>query len=119
MGGIVLWKDRKNFLTLVKGAMGKNEINFRGCLKAEDIIVGRGRLTAEVLHLRLERKNDLVRALCSADGTTWWTVGQVEFSPTDPIEIGLFAVGRIERYLYPGAFPEGSAIRFDEFRLYQ
>ena len=119
MGGIVLWKDRKNFLTLVKGAMGKNEITFRGCRKAEDLIIGRGRLAAEALHLRLERKNGLVRALCSTDGGTWYTLGQTEFPVSDPIEIGLFAVGRIERYLYPGAFPEGSAIRFDEFRLYQ
>lgn len=119
MGGIVLWKDRKNFLTLEKGAMGRNEISFRGCLRTESLIVGRGRLAAEVLHLRLERKNNLVRALCSADGSAWWTVGQVEFSPTDPIKIGLFAIGRIERYLYPGAFVEGSAIRFDEFRLFQ
>ena len=119
MGGIVLLKNRKNFLALTKGARGRNEITFCGCLKAKDLIVGRGRLPVETLHLRLERKNDLVRALCSSDGATWWTVGQVEFSATDPLEIGLFAVGKIERYLYPGAFPEGSAIRFDEFRLFQ
>ncbi len=119
IGGIVLWKDRKNFLTLVKGARGRNEITFCGCRKTEDLIVGRGRLPVDLLHLRLERKNDLFRALCSADGASWWTVGQVEFPASDPLEIGLFAVGKIERYLYPGAFPEGSAIRFDEFRLYQ
>jgi regulation of enolase protein 1 (concanavalin A-like superfamily) len=119
IGGIVLWKDRKNFLAITKGARGRNEITFCGCLKAKDLIVGRGRLSAETLYLRLERKNGLVRALCSTDGASWWTVGQVEFSASDPVEIGLFAVGKIERYLYPGAFPEGSAIRFDEFRLYQ
>jgi len=118
-GGVVLWKDRKNFLALVKGAMGRNEITFRGCLRAKDLIVGRGRLPVEVPHLRLERKNGLVRALCSADGATWSTVGQVGFSASEAVEIGLFAVGKIERYLYPGAFPEGSAIRFDEFRLFQ
>jgi hypothetical protein len=31
----------------------------------------------------------------------------------------VYAVGGIQRFLYPGAFPDGSAIRFDEFRLYQ
>ncbi len=119
MGGIVLWKDRKNFLTLVKGAMGRNEFSFRGCLGAEELIVGRGRMPSEVLHLRLECQNNLVRALCSADGSIWSTVGKIGFYASDPIEIGLFAVGRIDRYLYPGAFLEGSAIRFDEFRLFQ
>ena len=119
IGGLVLWKDRKNFLTLVKGKMGRNEITFHGCRGAEDVIVGRGRLVAETLHLRLERENNLVRALCSPDGATWYTLGHTEFCIHDPIEVGLYAVGTIQRFLYPGAFPDGSAIRFDEFRLYQ
>ena len=119
IGGILIWKDRKNFLALVKGKMGSNEITFHGCRRAEDVIVGRGRLAAETLHLRLDRMNDQVRALCGTDGGTWYTVGQTEFSADDPIEVGLYAVGRIQRFLYPGAFPDGSAIRFGEFRLYQ
>lgn len=71
-GGIVLWKNHKNFFTLVKGARGKNEISYRGCLRAEDLFTGRGRLV----------------------------------------------VGWIDRSIYVGAFPEGSAIRFESFRLY-
>ena len=57
------------------------------------------------------------RANCSGDGISWFTVGQVELPVQDPFEIGLFAGGRIEREIYPGAFPEGSAIRFESFQM--
>ena len=39
----------------------------------------RGKLPGDNLRLRLERVGDQVRALCSADGETWFTAGQTEF----------------------------------------
>jgi hypothetical protein len=33
--------------------------------------------------------------------------------------VGVHAIGNIDRIVYPGAFPNGAAIRFDEFRLSQ
>jgi len=117
LGGIVLWKDRKNYFTLVKGARGRNEISFRGCCDSEDIFVGRGRLVAERIHLRLERTDNTLKAFCSEDGSSWFTIGQMEFPVQDPVELGLFASGWIIRSIYLGAFPDGSAIRFESFQL--
>lgn len=57
-------------------------------------------------------------ALCSADGGAWFTVGCVEFPAEDPVAVGLHAIGNIDRRLYPGAYPEGTAIRFERFELW-
>ena len=35
----------------------------------------------------------------------------------DPLEVGLHATGAIDRTLYPGAYPEGTAVRFVSFHL--
>ena len=58
-----------------------------------------------------------VDALCSADGQSWFTVGQVEFSVDDPVDVGLHAIGQIDRLIYPSAYPEGTAIRFESFDM--
>jgi hypothetical protein len=34
-------------------------------------------------------------------------------------EVGLHAIGSIDRTLYPGAYPEGTAIRFESFDLWR
>ena len=59
-----------------------------------------------------------MKALCSAEGERWLTAGQVEFPAEDPVEIGLHAIGMIDRIIYPGAYPEGTAIRFEAFQLH-
>jgi hypothetical protein len=41
----------------------------------------------------------------------------VDFSVADPVEIGLFACGKINRAVYPAPHPEGTAVRFESFRL--
>jgi tetratricopeptide (TPR) repeat protein len=118
LGGLLLWKDPENFLRLDRGAGGKYEISFRGCLGGEHVIPGRGRLPCERVFLRLERRNGRVNALCSADGQSWFTVGDVSFSIDDPVEVGLYATGLdfLARTLYPGAYPDGTAIRFEYFQ---
>jgi regulation of enolase protein 1 (concanavalin A-like superfamily) len=83
-----------------------------------NVILGRGRLPAESIILRLERRGGSVRALCSADGQHWFSVGQVEFPADDSLEVGVHAIGSIERMIYPGAYPEGTAIRFESFELW-
>ena len=57
--------------------------------------------------------------MCSADGKQWFSVGKIDFPATDPVEVGLHAVGWIDRTIYPGAFPDGAAIRFELFQLYR
>jgi tetratricopeptide (TPR) repeat protein len=118
IGGLLLWRDKENYLRLDRGTRGKDEISFQGCLQNEDMILGRGRLTAERIFLRLERLDGHVNALCSADGEAWFTVGRVEFPGEGPVEVGPHAIGNIDRILYPGAYPEGTAIRFESFDVW-
>jgi hypothetical protein len=118
-GGVLLWHDSTNYLRLDRGTFGKHEITFLGCIDNNDVVIGRGRLPAERVFLRLERIGERVNALCSADGEQWFTVGQVNFPVDDPVEVGLHAIGMIDRLIYPGAYPEGTAIRFESFSIYK
>jgi regulation of enolase protein 1 (concanavalin A-like superfamily) len=128
IGGLVLWKDNENYLRLDRGATGEHEILFVGCLGNQDIVIGRGRLresasqqivkSPEQVFLRLERIGDRVDALCSADGENWFTVGGVTFPVEDPVQVGLHAIGNIDRAIYRGAHPDGTTIRFESFQLW-
>jgi hypothetical protein len=121
MGGLLLWADRDNYLRLDRGVLGKREIEFTGCMAGNEIIIGRGRLVEACarIYLRLDRVGEQVRAFCSADGENWYTVGSVTFSEEDPIQVGVHAIGTIDRAIYLGAYPEGTAIRFEGFQFWQ
>jgi hypothetical protein len=141
IGGLAVWADKRNYLCLIVGYRGRRDVCFWGCLEGSDVVVGRGRLPsvraagrkaggsagresgqgtdrAGIVYLRLERAGDRVRALCSADGAGWFAVGEVAYSVADPGEVGLVAIGSIDRAVYPGAHPEGTAIRFESFDLW-
>jgi hypothetical protein len=141
IGGLVLWKDKENFLRLDRGTFGDHEITFAGCVDNSDVIIGRGSLehtlnsdqggtrnrpeeSVERLFLRLERNRRRVKALCSADGERWFTVGQVEFPFDGPVHVGLHATG-VCNFGYSntivchGAHPDGTAIRFESFTMWE
>ena len=119
IGGLLFWKDKENYLRLDRGIRSKYEISLEGCLENKDVIIGRGRLPSGRVYLRFERNGGLVNALCSSDGDDWFTVGQVEFPVDDPVEVGLHAIGLIDRNIYHGGFPEGTAIRFESLKLWE
>jgi len=83
-----------------------------------DVIIGLGRLSIKRIFLRLEWYGSCANALCSADGAEWFTVGGVEFPVEDPLEVGLHAIGVIDHTIYHGAYPEGTAIRFETFEVW-
>ncbi len=115
----MLWLDEQNYLRVDRGLRGAQEIAFEGCLANKDVIVGRGRLAVgdgRVL-LRLERMGDRMRALCSADGEQWFSVGSVRFPVEAPLQVGLHAIGSIDRTIYRGAFADGTAIRVESFQI--
>jgi adenylate cyclase len=128
MGGLLLWKDERNFLRLESGSLGKYDLSFTRCIEEEHVPVGRGRWrtdampfaveSTERVFLRLERLGYRVIALCSPDGESWFTVGETEFPIEGTVEVGLHAVGNIDRSIYPGAHPDGTAIRFTSFHLW-
>lgn len=74
---------------------------------------GRGApLHAGRVVLRVERRGDAARVLCSADGQEWFGVGEMTFPTHAAQVVGLHAIGIIDRILWPGAYPQGTAIRF-------
>jgi regulation of enolase protein 1 (concanavalin A-like superfamily) len=119
IGGLLLWRDERNYLRLDRGAYGEREIAFMGCVDDEDAAIGRGWLrgAARPIHLRLERRGDRVNAYCSADGKRWYAVGHVTFPVQGPLQVGMHAIGSIARTVYPGAYPDGTAIRFESFEI--
>jgi len=68
------------------------------------------------VYLRIERTGERIRALCSGDGEKWFLVGEARFTAPDPIQVGLYANGEIDRVVHPGAHTDGTAIRFLSFR---
>jgi class 3 adenylate cyclase/tetratricopeptide (TPR) repeat protein/regulation of enolase protein 1 (concanavalin A-like superfamily) len=121
IGGLLLWKDEHHYLSLIRGAFGDREATLMGCLGHGDVIFGQGCLydASERILLRLDRTGDQVNAYCSADGIRWYAVGEAIFPSEDPLQVGLVAIGHINRRIYPGANPHGTAIRFESFYLWQ
>jgi tetratricopeptide (TPR) repeat protein len=118
IGGLVLWQDEDHYIVLERGRWGAADIIFRSHLDREDSLIGRGRLRAERIWLRLERQGAQVQALCSSDGRQWFGVGALEFPLREGEQIGLHAIGLIDRTIYHGAFPEGTAIQFACFDVW-
>jgi tetratricopeptide (TPR) repeat protein len=121
IGGLLIWKDKGNYLCLERGRWGTDEINFRGCVENQDLNFGRGRLPlgpSDEVYLRLERQENQVNAYCSTNGEDWFTVGYATFPVDVPLEIGMHAIGTIHRFIYLGAYPEGTAIKFLNFWMW-
>jgi tetratricopeptide (TPR) repeat protein len=118
IGGLLFWQDNKNWLCLEIGARGEDEIIFRGFKDNQDLVFGRGCLGATTAHLRLEKKGYQVTAFCSPDGEKWFFAGSTNIPTGEPICPGIHANGHINRLIYPGAFPDGTAIQFKEIRLW-
>lgn len=113
IGGLLLWQDQQHYLRLTWGEYGAAAVTFVGCIANEDQILGRGRLLHQgQIYLRLERVGGQVRALCSADGQTWFCAGQVTIPWADTLAVGLHAIGKLDRTFYPGAYRTGTAIHF-------
>jgi len=127
LGGLLLWRDEQNWLTLDLGRFGRRDITFAGCVDNEDVTIGRGRLPkgpepgwamGETVTLRLEADVRRVEALCSLDGEQWYSAGHATFPMDGTVQVGVHAIGMIDRNIYHGAYPEGTAIRFTSFRLW-
>jgi hypothetical protein len=113
IGGLLLWQDKANYLRLTWGELGVDQVALAGALDNRNAVIGRGSLpNAGRVLLRLERSDDQVRALCSIDDRQWYRVGQMAFPAGGPLLVGLHAIGKIDRMMWPGAYEEGTAIRF-------
>jgi len=118
IGGILIWQSEKYWFCLEAGTRGKDEISFRGFMENNNLIFGRGQLESFTKTLRLERRGNRLNAYCSGNGEDWFFAGAAEFLTTLPVSLGIHANGHIHRMIYPGAYPEGTSIRFLEFTLW-
>jgi class 3 adenylate cyclase/tetratricopeptide (TPR) repeat protein len=118
IGGLIVWQSVKYWFCLEAGTRGVNEITLRGFLENHDLVFGRGQLQAETKRLRLERRGNRLSAFCNAKEGEWFYAGSAELSTTRPVNLGIHAIGHINRMIYPGSYPHGTAIRFDEFWLW-
>jgi hypothetical protein len=128
IGGLLLWKDKENYLWLEMGRYGTRDAAFGGCLDNRDLVIGRGRLPEgpepgwamdEPVTLRLNVSDDRVEALCSLNREEWFSVGHAAFPFGEGVKVGVHAIGMIDRSIYHGAYPEGTAIRFTGFRVWE
>lgn len=123
VGGLLLWSNDQNYLWLQRGRYGRHDIVFGGCLNNKDVIVGRGRLplgeSSERAFLRMEYTTGKLNALCSIDNEQWFSVGGMTFLMADMTQVGVYAIGNIDRIVYHGAYPDGAAIRFSSFQLWE
>ena len=135
MGGLLVWKDRDNFLRFEKGVHGQNEVRLHGYVDGKYQVAGRGGSVEtqakacyskpatpgdgdEGIHLRLEREGEQFSAYCSENGENWFTCGKMAFPVDDPIQIGIHAIGLIDRTIYCDAHKEGTATVFRRFKLW-
>jgi len=134
IGGLLIWSDDRHYLRLDRGLAGDREVTLLGSMDdGQDQVIGRGKLPGSAsnetqtqsqavdggqIWLRLERFGDRITAFCSADGEEWFTVGHVPFPVRDPVHVGVYASGEINRTIYRGAYPDGTAIRFESFELW-
>ena len=117
VGGLALWKSRRDYLRIDVGSLGPGIVAFGGCIDNRDFITGRGRLSAGATWLRLERSGATVSALCSTNGAGWYSVGTVGFPSADPLEVGMFVDGMVRPEIYPRSYAAGSEVRFARFDL--
>jgi tetratricopeptide (TPR) repeat protein/regulation of enolase protein 1 (concanavalin A-like superfamily) len=113
VGGLLVWRDRDNYIRFERGMHLKNEIGLSGSVQGEWNYFGRGMLASDTFYLRLERIGDRFSAYCSGDGQNWLTCGEVNFPAQDPIQVGIHAIGSVGlRGIHMAA-----ATRFDYFRV--
>ncbi len=121
IGGILVWKDSDRLLSFENGCYEKHEVVMSGRHERKWRFAGRGFLPVDndvELHLRLERAGDQFSSYCSIDGENWLTCGKMTLPMEDPIQIGIHAIGMIDRTIYCGAYKEGTATVFRNFRIW-
>jgi len=119
MGGLLIWKDNKNYVCFERGRSDPYGFWFHGYINNEDQMAGRGFLPeeSESTYMRLERVGNEISAYCSIDDENWLTCGKLSFAVDDPIQIGIYAHGMIDRTIYCGEYRECTATVFRSFEV--
>jgi class 3 adenylate cyclase/tetratricopeptide (TPR) repeat protein len=119
IGGLLLWQSEVKWVCLEIGAHGPGEIIFRGFKDNQDMVFGRGILKTDGIYLQFEKQGNQITAFCSPNGKNWLFVGSMHLASNEAVTPGLHGNGHINRMIYPGAYPEGTAICFKNFQLWE
>ena len=116
----MLWRNRTDYVSLLWGFGGPGGLVLRGYVGGEPLVAGRGWLPSgrEQGQLRMECRAGRVRALCTPDGDQWYRVGETDWDAALPSQIGICAIGDIDRLVYPGSFDQGTEIAFRDVRVW-
>lgn len=93
MGGILVWRDKDNYIQFDKGRLLKNEISLTSNIENMNDHFGRGMLVSDVAYLRLESTGNAFSAYCSNNGESWLTCGRLIFLAGNSVQVGVFALG--------------------------
>jgi hypothetical protein len=110
-GGLVLWMSQDMYLRFGKVHPHKNELDFAVSQRGKQEFIGRGWFPGDKLHLRLERRENSISALCSSNGDEWLSCGEASFHADDQIWAGLYVT-------CPGHLPS-SALHFKGVKIFQ
>jgi len=113
VGGLLIWKDKDNFIRFERGMNGSNEIGLSGNINGKWDHFGRGMLVTDIIYMRIERIGDTLSAYCSSDSENWLTCGEVSFPVDDPIQVGIHAIGSVGNR----GGNMATTTRFDYFRV--
>jgi class 3 adenylate cyclase/tetratricopeptide (TPR) repeat protein/regulation of enolase protein 1 (concanavalin A-like superfamily) len=113
VGGLLVWKDERNFIRFEKGLHGEHEMGFSSNIDGDWQYYGRGLLVSSITYLRLERSGDTFIAYCSSDGASWLICGEMSFPAEDPVQVGIHAIGNVG--IRGGHI--ATATQFDYFRV--
>jgi class 3 adenylate cyclase/tetratricopeptide (TPR) repeat protein/regulation of enolase protein 1 (concanavalin A-like superfamily) len=122
IGGLLVWKDNSRYLLFEKGFVGQDEVRMLHYSDGRWSLPGRGFIPLEGnegTYLRLERSGDELTSYCSTDGENWFTCGKAILPIEDPIQVGIYAIGMIDRTIYCGEYKEGTATVFRNFRIWK
>ena len=73
---------------------------------------------SEYTYMRLERNGNEISAYVSIDNENWFTCGKMTLPMEDPVQVGIHAIGMIDRTIYCGEYKEGTATLFRNFRIW-
>ncbi|MGB9596179.1 MAG: hypothetical protein ACPL7B_07840 [Candidatus Poribacteria bacterium] len=120
IGGLLILKGDKNYVCFDKGESDPYGFWFFCYINGQMQMVGRGLLPEEsdFTYIRSERIGNEISAYVSIDNENWLTCGKLSFPFEDPIQVGIYAIGMIDRTVYCGEYREGTATLFKDFKVW-
>jgi tetratricopeptide (TPR) repeat protein len=93
VGGLLVWELEERCLRLERDEAGRLSL----CCKDQERwkYVGSRFLPSYPIYMRLERLENRFLGYGSADGENWTLCGEVEFSMSEPVHVGLYAIGAV------------------------